>query len=178
MPALSPAQLLGYLAFALGVVAFLQRSDRRLKILLAVESLIYSAHFLLLGNPTAAGSALVTAGRSALASRWRSPRLAAAAVAVYVGMGLALARDAAGWLPVVAGCLGSIALFTLQGVRMRLVLLVCTALWLANNVLSGSIGGTLLETFIAAASIVTLVRLVRAGRADLPAPEERPADPA
>lgn len=168
MSFLSPAQLLGYLAFALGVAAFLQRSDRRLKLLLAVESLAYVVHFALLGNPSASGSAFVNVVRLALSTRYRSPWLAAAAVATYLGVGVAVAHGA-GWLPVVGGALGSIAVFTMDGVRMRLVLLVCTGLWLANNVLSGSIGGTLLEAFIAGANVLTLVRLVRARRAGGPA---------
>jgi hypothetical protein len=42
---------------------------------------------------------------------------------------------------------------------MRAVLLVCTLLWLANNILSGSIGGTLLESVIALANISTIIRL-------------------
>lgn len=165
MSALSPAQLLGYLAFALGVAAFLQRRDRRLKLLLSAESLAYAVHFLVLGNPTAAAAALVNAARSAVAIRYGSPRLAAAAVVVYLGLGLALARSATGWLPIVGGGVGAIAVFTLRGIRLRLALLACTAMWLANNILSGSIGGTLLEAFIAVASLFTLVRLARDERA-------------
>jgi hypothetical protein len=44
---------------------------------------------------------------------------------------------------------------------MRLLLLMCTLLWLANNILSGSIGGTLLECVIATANITTMIRLLR-----------------
>lgn len=166
MSFLSSAQLVGYLAFVLGVAAFLQRVDRRLKLLIACESLAYAVHFVLLGNPPAASSAAVTAVRSLLATRYRSPWLAVAIVAVNVGLGAALAHGrATGFIPVVASSLGTVALFTLRGVAMRLVLLVCTALWLTNNVLSGSIGGTLLEAVIAAASVLTIARLVVAGGA-------------
>ena len=38
---LSPAQLFGYLAFALGVASFLQKSDRRFKWFMAGECLGY-----------------------------------------------------------------------------------------------------------------------------------------
>jgi hypothetical protein len=40
------------------------------------------------------------------------------------------------------------------------VLLASTALWLVNNVLSRSIGGTLLESLIAAASVSTILRML------------------
>ena len=42
---------------------------------------------------------------------------------------------------------------------MRLLLLVATLCWLTNNILSGSIGGTLLESTIAAVNTATTVRL-------------------
>lgn len=164
MAPLSPPQLLGYVAFALGVAAFLQRADRRLKLLIACESAILALHFALLGNPPAASSATVTAVRSLLATRFRSPWLAAALVAVNVALGVALSRGGPGWIAVVSSSLGTIAVFTLEGVRLRLALLTCTTLWLVNDALTGSIGGTLLESVIFCASVFTLSRLVREGR--------------
>jgi hypothetical protein len=172
--AFSPAQLLGYLACALGVAAFLQRVDRRLKLLLAGESVAYFFHFLLLGNPAAAVTGLANAGRFLLSARLHGRWIALLAVAVYLSLGLAFAGHGAGWLPVVSGVLGSVAVFTLRGVRMRLLLLASTSLWIVNNVLSGSIGGTLLESFIAVASLYTLVQMLRASR---PAPAAPPAEP-
>lgn len=160
MELFSPAQCVGYLAFVLGVTAFLQKSDRRLKFLVGLECLAYTAHFSLLGNGSAATSAFVSAGRSFLAIRTRSPWLAALVVAVNVALGAAFASGGAGWIPVVGSCIGAVAVFTLDGVPMRLVLLASTALWLVNNVLSRSIGGTLLESLIAAASVSTILRML------------------
>jgi hypothetical protein len=37
-----------------------------------------------------------------------------------------------------------------------------TLLWLANNILSGSIGGTLLETTIATVNSITIIQILRA----------------
>ena len=42
----SPGQCIGYIAFILGVTAFLQKNDRRLKGFNAVQGLAYAAHFL------------------------------------------------------------------------------------------------------------------------------------
>lgn len=161
MSLLSPAQLLGYVALVLGVAGFLQRDDRRLKVLVASESFAYVAHFALLGVPSAATSALV-AGVRTLASAWyRSAWLAAASVAATVGLAAAVGTRGFGWVPVVGSSLGGVAVFTLRGIPMRLVLLVSTGCWLANNLHSGSIGGTVLETIIATASLSTIVRLAR-----------------
>lgn len=161
MDFLSPAQLVGYVAFALGITAFLQRSDRRLKLLNAAQSLAYAAHFLLLGNPAAAASAVISSARSLLAARWRSVLLAVFFVVFNVGVGAWVVTAWTGWIPVIASSLSTIAIFLMQGVRMRLTILVATLLWLANNILSGSIGGTTLEAFIALANITTIVRMLR-----------------
>lgn len=171
---LSPAQLVGYLAFVLGVTAFLQRDDRRLKLFLFTESAAYVAHFLLLGNPTAASSAAVSGARTLLSVRFRSRRLAVIVIAVYLGLAAVLSRTAAGWLPAVGSCFATWGLFTQHGIRMRVLVLVSTLLWLANNVVSGSIGGTVLEAFIAAVSVVTLVRMIRAPPAGVAAAGDGP----
>lgn len=165
MDALSPAQLLGYVALVLGVSAFLQRDDRRLKLLIAAECFVYVAHFLMLGRPPAASSAGVSGVRNLVSVWFRSWWLAAASVAANVAIAIALSTHGSGWVPVVGSCLGAIAVFTLQGVPMRLVLLSSTALWLTNNILTRSVGGTILETLIAAASISTIVRMVGARQA-------------
>jgi hypothetical protein len=158
--AFSPAQCIGYVACILGVTAFLQKNDRRLKGFNAVQGLAYAAHFLLLGSFPASASSLISAFRSFLALRTRSLWVAALVIAVNVAAGAVLVRGATGWLTVIASCLATLAVFMLQGIRMRLVLLVCTFLWLANNILCGSIGGTIVEFTIAAINISTMIRLL------------------
>jgi hypothetical protein len=157
----SAAQCVGYVAFGLGITAFAQKSDRRLKALNAAECLVYAVHFTLLGNPSAAVSSLVSGTRSLLALKTRSPLLAVFMIVLNLGLGFVFAKSGAGWLPVAASCLATLAIFFMRGVRMRLMLLVSTFLWLANNILSGSIGGTLLESSIATINLVTVTRLLR-----------------
>lgn len=157
----SPAQCLGYVAFVLGVGCFLQTDDRRFKWFMAGECLAYVLHFGLLGNPTAVASSLISLTRSLLSLRTRSRWVAAAVIVANLGMGLALAHRPSDWLPLAASCLGTLALFTLQGVAMRLLMLCGTGLWIANNLIVGSIGGTALELVIAAINLSTIVRLLR-----------------
>lgn len=157
----SPAQCFGYLAFVLGVGSFLQSDDRRFKVWMTGECLAYVVHFAMLGNPTAVASSLVSTARSLLALRTRSPWVAAAVVAVNLGLGWALATKASDWLPLAASCLGTLALFLMQGIPMRLVMLCGTGMWIANNLIVGSIGGTALEVVVAVANLTTIVRLHR-----------------
>ncbi len=157
----SYAQLIGYVSFVLGVLAFLQKSDGRLKVLIAAESLVYGVHFVLLGNLAAAATAVIAGARSLLSLKTRSLMVAVAVVAINIAAGVVLAGTGPGWLPVIATCAATIAMFTMQGVALRLVLLTSTLLWLANNILSGSIGGTALESVIAAVNGSTVVRMLR-----------------
>lgn len=156
----SPAQLVGYVALVLGVLAFLQKSDKRLKVLISVESVAYVIHFVLLGNYPASGSAAVSCLRTLSSIRFRSAWLMAAFIGANLMVGVVFAKGVAGWIPVVGSALATFAVFRLRGVVMRLALLACTALWLTNNILSGSLGGTLLESVIALANVTTTARMV------------------
>jgi hypothetical protein len=160
----SPAQLFGYVAFVLGVGCFLQTDDRRFKWFMTGECIAYIVHFALLGNPTAVASSSLSMLRSLLSLYTRSAWVAVVIVAANIGFGLAIAQKPSDWLPLAASCLGTIALFTLQGIPMRLLMLVGTGLWIANNLISGSIGGTALETVIAAINLTTIVRMAREAR--------------
>lgn len=168
MELFSSAQCVGYGAFILGVTAFFQKSDQRLKFFNASECLAYTVHFMLLGNLSAAASALVSSGRSFLAMKTRSPLLAVIIIGVNIAVGITLAKGGVGWFPVIASCIATLAVFTMRGVPMRLALLASTFLWLANNIISGSIGGTLLESVIAIINSSTMFRLLRSAARKTP----------
>jgi hypothetical protein len=111
---------------------------------------------MLLGNLPASASSTTSGIRNFVALKTRSPYVAALIIAVNVALGFIFAKSSLGWLPVIASCGGTIAILTMRGIPMRLLLLVCTLLWLVNNVVSGSIGGTLLECTIATSPEIAL----------------------
>ena len=157
----SPAQCLGYVAFVLGVGSFLQTDDRRFKLYMTGECMAYMVHFALLGNPTALASSAVSTVRSLLALRTRSYWVAIGVVLVNIALGLAIATKWTDWFPLLASCLGTLALFLLQGIQMRLVMLCGTGLWIANNLIVGSIGGSALEIVVAVTNITTIMRMAQ-----------------
>ncbi|KFI07926.1 YgjV family protein [Massilia sp. BSC265] len=160
----SPAQYVGYAAFVLGVGSFLQKDDRRFKIFMAAECLAYIIHFALLGRPTAVASSTMSLLRSVLSLYTRSKWVAFLVVAANLALGLTLATRASDWLPLGASCIGTLALFLLEGVRMRVAMLCGTVLWIINNIIAGSVGGTALEVVIAAVNVVTIRRMMRDAR--------------
>lgn len=162
MQIFSLVQCLGYVACVLGVTAFLQKSDVRLKGLLAVESFVYTVHFWLLGDNAAAFIAFLSGIRSGLAIKTQSRVLGIVFLALNVIMGVPMMNHWLAILPILGGVLGTVAMFFVQGLSMRLVLLTSTCCWLANNIAVGSIGGMVLESFNALANGFTIVRFVAA----------------
>jgi hypothetical protein len=172
MPATGPfslAQLVGYAAFLLGVLSFLQRDDRRLRAMIGAQAFSYAVHFFLLGSTVASLASLVTSTRAFLSLVTRSKRVAVAILCVNLVLGLVTVRSAAGWLPVLATSAGTVAFFWFSGLPMRLILLGSTACWLTNNLVVGSIGGTMLELFVGAANVSTCYRLWRTRPVTVPA---------
>lgn len=161
----SPAQCVGYAAFVLGVSSFAQKDDRRFKLFMAAECLAYILHFFLLGKPTAVASSTMSLLRSVLSLYTRSAWVALAVIAINLGLGMALATRWSDWLPLGASCIGTLALFLMEGIRMRVAMLCGTGLWIANNLITGSIGGTALELVIAAVNVLTIRRMARAAQA-------------
>lgn len=172
--AFSLAQIFGYVAFVLGVGSFLQKSDRRFKFFMTGECVAYVLHFWLLGNPTAMASSLVSTTRSVLSLYTRSLWVALAVVATNLLLGFGLVKVWWNWLPLLASCIGTLALFLLSGIRMRVMMLAGTLLWIANNILSGSLGGTALELVVFAVNSHTIWRMRREahGRAAHPLGEQ------
>ncbi|MFM1859796.1 MAG: hypothetical protein RL133_1296 [Pseudomonadota bacterium] len=155
----SLSQILGYLAFAFGVACFLQKNDQRFRAFMLAECIAYAAHFFVLGLMSAVASSLVSVARSAVSIRSRSPWWALFFNLCAIGLGWAYQTDWYSWLPILASCLGTTALFLLQGIPMRVVMLGGTLLWLLHNFIVGSIGGVSLELVIAAVNLSTIYRL-------------------
>jgi hypothetical protein len=159
--AYSAAQIAGYVAFVVGVVCFLQRDDRRFKQTMVLQALAYAIHFAMLGAITSMASALIALLRTALSMYFNSLRLALIIVALNLAVGPWLVQQWTDWLPLIATCIGTLALFLFKGIAMRVVLLFSTLLWLINTILIESIGGIALEVMIGTANIVTIWRLWR-----------------
>lgn len=155
----APAQLLGYLALVLGVACFAQTDDRRFKLFMAAECAAYIGHFWLLAQPTAVASTTVSLLRSLAAIRAKTAAVGLFFILLSAALGLWLMQGWLSLLPILASCIGSYALFFLDGLRMRALMLVGTLLWLLNNILVASIGGTLLEALLAATNAHTIWRM-------------------
>jgi hypothetical protein len=87
--------------------------------------------------------------------------VALAFIGLSAGLGAWLFQGWASLLPITASIIGTSALFFLQGLQMRLLMLAGTGLWVINNLLVGSIGGSLLELTLLATNSWTILRMWR-----------------
>ncbi|RUA22053.1 YgjV family protein [Billgrantia gudaonensis] len=146
---------------ALCVVAFANKRDDRLFVLLLFANVAFATQFALFESCGGRHSALIVL-RIALARRFHANRrlmylmlTATLAIAVLMWSG---PRD----IPALAaGLLGTYGMFMLRGIAMRLVLAAAAFCWIVSNVLAGSIGGTLAETLIFVTNLITILRLRR-----------------
>lgn len=154
-------QFFGMLSFIIGVSAFYQRDDRKLKILMFVLQINHTIHFILMGATTAVLSSVLSAIRTGLSLKTRSRIVAWLFIALTIGLGSYIAEGWRDYLPVIGTCIGTYSLFCLDGIRMRVAFLVGACFWLSNNIVIGSVGGTLLEATLITVNLRTIYSLYR-----------------
>ncbi|RUR30157.1 YgjV family protein [Vreelandella andesensis] len=137
-------QLLGGVAALLGVLAFQCRHDVRMLVMLSGSCLVWSLHFVLLAQPTAALLNLITAVRNLVGMRFRGAWFASGFIGLYLVTGGVSWQSSWDILPVIAVISGSIGVFFFAGLPRRGALLVGSLLWLVFNWQAGSLPGVVM----------------------------------
>lgn len=155
-------QLFGLISFGLGAIGFMQKDDHRFKLFLLLLNINHTLHFVLMDALTSAFCSFISMGRTLTSMKTKSKYVACFFILITVLISPLWAEYWYDWLCVVGVCIGTYGLFCLSGIKLRLVMMVGTLCWLANNILVGSIGGVMLETMVLVINIVTISRLYRA----------------
>lgn len=154
------AQAVGFISFALGIFAFYQRDDKKLKVVMLIFNINHLLHFLLLGSIISALSALLSAIRTAMAIYVSSRVVATIFICISLASGVLLAQSVWELWPILGMIIGTYSIFVLKGIQMRIGFLIGAICWLINNILVGSIGGTLLEASLICVNVATILRLL------------------
>lgn len=155
-------QLFGFISFALGIASFCQTSDKRLKLLMVALNVSNTIHYALFGAVTSLFSSILSTARTSLSVKTRSAVVAWGFILIGVVLGYYWSNSWLDMLPVFGMSIGTFALFRLQGLAMRTAFLIGSSCWLANNIVVGSIGGTLLELMMISVNAFTMIRMFRA----------------
>ncbi|OLQ86593.1 hypothetical protein BIY21_03950 [Vibrio ponticus] len=168
---LSLPQLLGYLALLVAIIGVLQTNDIKLKLWMIAGYVVLASHYVVLGSMVTAGVLLIGILRNIVALKYHSLWIALTFSIIYFAMGIMMMSSPIDLLPVIGASINTIAIVTLQGIKMRVVLIVSSFFGIANAVVVGSIGGLAIESMLLVFGLVTLYRLFkrrhRTNQADL-----------
>lgn len=167
MPEFNLAQAVGMVSFILGILCFYQRNDRRLRIMMLAMNINHALHYALLGTLTSCISALLAALRTGVSIKTRSRSVGALLIGVSLLLGLYFTEHWYDLFAVAGTCIGTYALYWLSGIKMRLAFLVGASCWFTNNIIVGSIGGTLMEVSLLTMNSITILRLYYANKRKL-----------
>lgn len=156
-------QFFGFVSLVLCVLAFSSKQDDRLLVLLLSANVAFALQFMFFGSWTAAALSLLVIARIALARRYPGSKTAMAVVLAASGVASVLTWQSWADLPaIVAMVLGTVGMFMLRGIPMRLLLGLAALAWALSHILAGSVGGTLAEALVLVTNMITIYRLYRA----------------
>ncbi|WP_047044444.1 YgjV family protein [Vibrio mexicanus] len=155
------AQGVGIAAFLVGVSAFWQKDDMRMRYQMMVFCMVMGAHFLMMGAFVAGIGSLINGARSYVSMRTQSRRIMCFFIGLLLLMMLPNVHHPMELLTVLGSCLGTWALFSKQGIVLRAFILFNAVCWLTHNLWLGSIGGSLVEATFIVTHILTIYRLYR-----------------
>ena len=153
-------QILGFVSFALGMYAFYQKDDKKLKVLMFLFGISHTIHFIFLGSLVSTLSAALSTVRTGVAIYVSSIRLALLFIFLGLMSAFYLANDLWALWAMLGMCFGTYSVFVLKGIPMRIGFLLGATCWLINNISVGSIGGSLLEATLISINLITIIRLL------------------
>lgn len=155
-------QVCGLVALGFCVAGFANRNDDRLMVLLISANVAFALMFAFFESWTAAALTVLVILRIALARKFLgSWRVMTAVLAVNLLVAAVTWRVPTDIFPLTAAVLGTVGMFMLRGISLRIVLGLAALSWMLNNIVIGSVGGTLAEGMVLVTNIITIIRLHR-----------------
>ncbi len=156
----SLGQLFGLVALAFCIAGFANKNDDRLMVLLISANVAFALMFAFFESWTAAALTVLVIVRIALARRYQgSWTIMLAMLGVNLLVAWATWKSATDVFPLAAATLGTVGMFMLRGIPLRIVLGLAAFCWMLNNIVIGSVGGILAEGMVLVTNIITIIRL-------------------
>ncbi|AJR06160.1 YgjV family protein [Photobacterium gaetbulicola] len=158
------AQSVGLFAFLVGASAFLHQNGNRFRLHLTVFQVVLCSHFILMGAFTAAFGCGISALRSYASTKTKSNKVMWFFITLLWLMGLPSLQHIYELLTIFGASVATWGLFQTEGIKLRILILFNSFCWLANNLLLGSIGGTLMESTFIIVNLYTISRMLTSRR--------------
>lgn len=154
-------QIIGIIAFFVGVTIFLHRTDNGFRGQLAIYSTMIGIHFFCMGANVAGVSALLNTTRTVISMRTRNTVVMVAFILLTLFFGIYHFKHPMEILPMFGTIISTWALFRTRGLTTRYILWFATACWTIYNAWLGSIGGSLTEGCFLIVNALTIIRFRR-----------------
>ena len=153
-------QIVGLVALGLCIAAFANKRDDRLLLILVLANVAFAVQFLLLGGWVAGAISGLIVLRILLVRRFKKNWLVMGTMLAATGLVAFLTwQGPPDAVPLLAGLIGTYAMFMLSGIPMRVLLAIAAACWMLANYLSGSIGALIAEGLILVTNSFTIFRI-------------------
>ncbi|TCK08599.1 YgjV family protein [Marinobacterium mangrovicola] len=165
LSSLTPIELAGQLvslvALVLCMLAFSSKRDDRLMKLLVSANIAFALQFALFGSWAASVLTLLVILRIVLARRYARNLKVMGFVLVASLLATALTwRGPVDLFPLAATFMGTVGMFMLRGIPMRLMLAGAGSAWMLSSLVIGSVGGTLAEAVVVGVNLITVARMM------------------
>ncbi|MDA9557680.1 YgjV family protein [Vibrio sp.] len=154
-------QVLGFIALSVNLTASSTLSDTRMKGLIFISCMLFATHYMLLGAVVAGLNLFINSFRAIISIRYKSSWLFYAFLGIQTVFSAIFYEQPSDLIPWLASAFSCYALFMAQGIMMRWMFFICTALWLINSVIAGSYGGMVNDMFNLGILSLTIFRLSR-----------------
>jgi hypothetical protein len=129
---ISPA--LAVSAVLLGLIAYLDKNDTRLKYILFAQAILLGSHFAIEGSISASLITFMIAPLNLLSAFGPTRKYYPAFALLILIAGLFGFNGPQDIFPIVAVCISLYALYHMQGVMLRGALMICSMLWIVHDV--------------------------------------------
>ncbi|MFN1549077.1 YgjV family protein [Vibrio natriegens] len=153
------AQSVGGIAFIIGLAAFLQKNDRRFRIQMVIFCFFMAIHFFLMGALVATIGVIFNGLRSLASIKTQSKKVMWFFILSMWAMTLPNVDSIFELITVFGSSIATWALFTKQGIKLRLFILINSFCWITHNIWLGSIGGSMVEGCFIITNLITIYRL-------------------
>lgn len=157
-------QIIGFIAMAIIVVSYQQKSHKNILTFQMVSGLLFTIHYLLLGAYTGAVMNLLGAFRSLIYSsrgkKWASTILWPIVFSIaFLISGILTWDNSFSVFPLIAMLMSSVVLWIEQPRINRILSLPTSTCWLIYNIKTVSIPGIITEVFVLSSIVIGIIRL-------------------
>lgn len=154
------AQAVGVLGSAFIVGGYFLKTDNNSKKVIIIGSLLFAAHFLMIGAVTGALMNVINFFRVGLSIKFhKSKKLFFFFIATYLVAAYFTYSQPVDFLPLISSLVGTFSMYFLSGLAFRFCVLLSSSSWLTHNILIGSVGGIITELFVLFATFTVIYRL-------------------